>query len=466
MIRLILYLVLAGGFAIIVSWFAEQTGQTTIIWLDTEVSLPTSLAIGGMIGLFVVAGFCAWLFRKFLSWPGLIAYNWRERRRRDGEKALAIGMVAFAAGDIKRARRQAKKSEKLLGSGILPDLLSAQTAHATGDTKASLRYFQALAKDRQTAYFGQIGLMRLYHQAGNDSDSIEAAEQALLIEKNSLPAIMKLLADALANQAWEEAHARVDRLIALRQAEQKHQPSDRLFSDNPQADNAVMPSGQLANLPLLAAYLCLFIAELQADDRAKLKWLTLAADYPAPLPAAILKCAGLEAEQKPKSAIKRLEAGFIRLPHSRIADQLKQISGTNDGQHVAQIGKLAEKTQNRDEAQLIVAEQALACGIWAAASAALSQISAAGYTNRYYMVSARLADAMSGTDAETQTLSREDALFEAATAPHGSGWYCAGCHAPHPDMADSCSQCGVIGQIGWMPAHSQSVSAPILPDRT
>ena len=113
-----------------------------------------------------------------------------------------------------------------------------------------------------------------------------------------------------------------------------------------------------------------------------------------------------------------------------------------------------------------MAEQALACGIWAAASAALSQISAAGYTNRYYMVSARLADAMSGTDAETQTLSREDALFEAATAPHGSGWYCAGCHAPHPDMADSCSQCGVIGQIGWMPAHSQSVSAPILPDRT
>ncbi|MGB0207889.1 MAG: heme biosynthesis HemY N-terminal domain-containing protein [Candidatus Puniceispirillaceae bacterium] len=109
MIRLILYLVLAGGFAIIVSWFAEQTGQTTIIWLDTEVSLPTSLAIGGMIGLFVVAGFCAWLFRKFLSWPGLIAYNWRERRRRDGEKALAIGMVAFAAGDIKRARRQAKE---------------------------------------------------------------------------------------------------------------------------------------------------------------------------------------------------------------------------------------------------------------------------------------------------------------------------------------------------------------------
>ena len=117
MIRLILYLVRAGGFAIIVSWFAEQTGQTTIIWLDTEVSLPTSLAIGGMIGLFVVAGFCARLFRKFLSWPGLIAYNWRERRRRDGEKGAGDRHGCFAAGDIKRARRQAKKSEKLPVAG-------------------------------------------------------------------------------------------------------------------------------------------------------------------------------------------------------------------------------------------------------------------------------------------------------------------------------------------------------------
>jgi len=465
MIRLILYLVLAGGFAIIVSWFAEQTGQTTIIWQNMEIILPTSLAIGAMAGLFVIVGSFAWLFRKFLSWPGLIAYNWRERRRRDGEKALAIGMVAFAAGDIKRARRQARKSEKLLGSGILPDLLSAQTAHAAGDTKASLRYFQALAKDRQTAYFGQIGLMRLYHQTGNQADSILAAEQALLIEKNSLPAIMKLLADALENRAWEDAHTRVDRLIALRQTEQKQQPSDMLFADTAQADSAVMPSGQLAHLPLLAAYLCLFIAERQEDDREKLKWLTLAADYPAPLPTAILRCAEMEAEQKPKSAIKRLEAGFIRLPHSQIADQLKQISGENDGQHIARIAKLAEKAQNRDEAQLIVAEQALACGIWAAASAALNQISAAGYTNRYYMASARLADAVSGTDAETQTLGRQDALLEAATAPHGAGWYCAGCHTPHSDSAGRCGQCGVTGQIGWMPAHPQPVAAPILPDR-
>jgi len=460
MIRLILYLVLAGGFAIIVSWFADQTGQTSIVWQNTEVTLPTSLAIGGVLASFAVAGFTIWLARKFLSWPGLIAHNWRERRRRDGEKALAIGMVAFAAGDIKRARRQAKKSEKLLGSGILPDLLSAQTAHAAGDTKASHRYFLSLAKDKQTAYFGQIGLMRLYHETGNAQDSAYAAEQALLIEKNSLPAMMKMLADALAASAWEEAHGWVDRLIALKQSEHKQDP---LLPENGHPDSRLLASGQLAHMPLLAAYLCLFVADQQEDDEQKLKWLTMAADYPAPLPIAVTRCAEIEAESRPKAAIKRLEKAFVNLPHSSFAMQLKQLSGSNDGQHVAHLSKLAQKSDSHDDALLIVAEQALGCGIWAAASAALNQISEAGHTNRYYMVSARLAEAISETEAKTPTLGKEDALLEAATAPHGNGWHCAGCHAPQPDSRQQCDECGVIGQIGWMPAYRQLNDTKRLP---
>ena len=71
-------------------------------------------------------------------------------------------MVAFAAGDMKEARKLARRAEKLLGSAVLPDLLSAQTAHATGDDKAALRYFKSLSAQDDTAYFGHLGLMRLY----------------------------------------------------------------------------------------------------------------------------------------------------------------------------------------------------------------------------------------------------------------------------------------------------------------
>ncbi len=455
MIRFILYLILAGGFAIVVSWFADQQGQTSIVWQNIEITLPTSLAIGGIIASFAIVGFILWLTLKFLSWPGLIAHNWRERRRRDGEKALAIGMVAFAAGDIKGARKQVKKSEKLLGSGILSDLLSAQTAHAAGDNKASLRYFTALAKDKQTAYFGQIGLMRLYHETGRFAESANAAEQALTLEKNSLPAMMKLLADALAASNWQAAHRWVDRLIALKLSEQKHPIAKHLLPEAGHVDARLLASGQLAHLPLLAAYLCLFIAEQQEDDAQRLTWLKLAADYPAPLPVVVTKCAELEAETKPKAAIKRLENAFIRLPHSTFATRLKQLSGVNDGQHIAKLSKLAESSNQQDDALLVVAEQALECGIWAAASAALSQISSAGHTNRYYMVSARLAETVFDSGAQSTILGKEDAMFEAATAPHGVGWYCAGCHAPQPDTRQICGDCGVVGQIGWMRIYNQ-----------
>ena len=127
--------------------------------------------------------------------------------------------------------------------------------------------FSGTCKDNGQPILG-VGLVRLYHQTGNDSDSMEAAEQALLIEKIR-PAIMKLLADALANQAWKRRMpASTDSSLTGR----TETPAiDRLF-DNPQADNAVMPSAS-GNLPLLTP-LCLFIAELRADDRAKLKWLT------------------------------------------------------------------------------------------------------------------------------------------------------------------------------------------------
>ena len=105
--------------------------------------------------------------------------NWRARLKIGGERALGLGMVAFAAGDFKAARKHARSAEKLLGAGMLPDLLSAQAAHASGDIRAALRYFTALSKEKDTAYFGQSGLMRLTHEKGQSAESIKNARAAL-----------------------------------------------------------------------------------------------------------------------------------------------------------------------------------------------------------------------------------------------------------------------------------------------
>ena len=136
---------------------------------------------------------------------------WQARRQKKGERALSLGMVAFAAGDHKMARRQARKAEKLLGSGLLPDLLSAQAAHAAGDGKAAMRYFTALSKNEDTSYFGHLGLMRLYQEQGKDTQSIEAAHKALAHADGLTPAI-RVLGEEIKSHQWRAA---LDRLSGL-----------------------------------------------------------------------------------------------------------------------------------------------------------------------------------------------------------------------------------------------------------
>ena len=127
MIRLLAFLGFCVLAALIASWLAAQQGVTIINWLGWRVEIMTSLAV---TGLFISLGGFILFFKilvRVISWPSWLGHNWRARRRRRGDEALGQGMVAFAAGDMAEARKLARRAERLLGQGILPDLLSAQT---------------------------------------------------------------------------------------------------------------------------------------------------------------------------------------------------------------------------------------------------------------------------------------------------------------------------------------------------
>ena len=99
-------------------------------------------------------------------------------------------MIALAASDYPEAKKQARKAEKLLGSGILSDLLSAQASHGSGDRKAAERYFVSLSKNKDTNYFGYIGLMQLNKMEGNYNASVRAAKNAIkIVGVNAIKAV-------------------------------------------------------------------------------------------------------------------------------------------------------------------------------------------------------------------------------------------------------------------------------------
>ena len=455
MIRLAAFLAFCGIAAFVSRWLSAQEGVTVITWLGWRVEVMTSLLVAGLVLGLVAVFLSIRLVATILSWPSWLGHNWRARRRGRGEHALGQGMVAFAAGDVKEARKLARRAEKLLGSAVLPDLLSAQTAHAAGDEKAALRYFKSLSAQKDTAYFGHLGLMRLYLGQGEREKSCAAAKAALALKDKSTPAHLVLLAEDLSRENWKSALDRLDVLLAAK---------DSLnTTDNPflPSDIAHFAPGQLKNPELLAAHLCLRLAESQDDDTRTTRYLNEALRWSPQFLEATVRLARQEVSSSPRKALKRVEAAFRAGPHARLAKLIADISDDNDGQLIARLSALAEQASDKDEARLLVAEAALDKGIWASASAALEAVSAQGRTNQYFLLNAALADKRAkslGQEPDSAAVAeREGALLAAAHAPRTRRWQCGGCDTVLPQWQMICPSCAVLGQIDQMAAPRRAV---------
>ena len=469
MLRLLQFLVLSTLAAILVSWLAKQTGVTIISWAGWQIEMRTSLLVAGLVIAVVLLLLIYRLLRMLFLWPGWLGHNWQARRRKKGERALSLGMVAFAAGDHKMARRQARKAEKLLGPGLLPDLLSAQAAHAAGDGKAAMRYFTALSKNEDTSYFGHLGLMRLYQEQGKDAQSIEAAQKALAHADGLTPAAIRVLAEEIKSRQWRAA---LDRLSAFLRKDK-----EALSSFGAQDGLA---SGQLNDPSLLAAHLSVLVSE-EAAEGDKKACLERALDHSPRMIEASRRLALLATDSQKKSAVKRLEKDFKAFPHSQLADMLARLSGDNEGQFIARLGKLAQASAYPDAGHLIAAEWALKSGIWASASSSLAEISPPGQTNKYFLLVADLAEkkhkfatggdaSMTSADTQNQytgsaadsSREKEEALKAAAHAPHAASWHCRACYKGLIEWEMICPACSVLGQVDWCQA---GISPPLAIER-
>lgn len=459
MIRLAAFLGFCVFAAVLTRWLSAQDGVSVITWLGWRIEVMTSLLVAGLVLGLVLLFVLIRLIATVLSWPSWLGHNWRARRRGRGEHALGQGMVAFAAGDFKEARKLARRAEKLLGAAVLPDLLSAQAAHATGDEKAALRYFKSLSAQSDTAYFGQIGLMRLYLGQGEQERSCAAARAALALNSSSAPAHLVLLAEDLRHENWKAALDRLDRLLSAKDSQ--------TAKGGPflPADIAHFATGQLNNPHLLAAHLCLRLAEQQDDEARQIRYLQDALRWAPALLEATVRLARLEQNSSPRKALKRVESAFRAAPHARLAGLIADLSADNDGQLIARLSGLAEQAEDKDEARLLVAEAALERGIWASASAALSSVSAAGQTNQYFLLNAELAASRArslGLEPDsTSVAEREGALLAAAHAPRTRRWQCGGCMTVLPQWQMICPSCAVMGQVDHvLPSPSVRPSPP------
>src|SRR5262245_55945777 len=219
-IAFVVLLILLFAWIGVVSYVAflivQPPGDVAVVWLGYHADIPMWMVLSGLVLVAVIAALL-WQFARFiLRSPGKLGQARRDRRRRKAYRALTQGMVAVAAGDAVEAQRQAKLAGNLLNDPPLTLLLEAQAAQLGGDEKAATSYFRAMLDHPEASFLGLRGLLMQALKAGNDSDALRLARQAVTERPRAAWAAAALLDLELRAGEWPAAETTLKRAEKLR----------------------------------------------------------------------------------------------------------------------------------------------------------------------------------------------------------------------------------------------------------
>ena len=393
LLSLFILIMLAASAA---SWLMAQPGNLSIEWLGWQMEMPSSLAVTLVVVFALILVFFDRLQQALRSMPGWFGGRWRERRDTAGHRALTLGLMAVSAGEPVEALKQAARARRLLNAPQLTGLLSAQAAHLAGDHAAARRYFTALTDDQDTAFLGQIGLMRLAVDAKDSPAAMMAARKALNLKPQSTLAATQLLQLHADQQNWTAA---LD-VIAIVIKDRKKQ------------------TGTVPEL-LVRQHLSLYyldgLAALETEEdtaRATRQFLAALRNDPAFLPAIFALTDLYLKNDSKRKAIKLLETSFALVPYAGIADRLLALWDDNDGNSIARLIKLIPKKPKPMQ------------------------------RTAYHIISDIAAS--KGLDGEAKRLR---ALHDASMT--SVGWHCCVCNSRHDFWHSHCPSCGQFAGLTW-----------------
>ena len=393
LLSLFVLIMLAAGLA---SWLMAQPGSLSIEWLGWQMKMRSSLAVTLVIVFALLLVFFDRLQRALWSMPGWLGGRWRERRDAAGHRALTLGLMAVSAGEPIEARKQAARARRLLNAPQLTGLLSAQAAHLAGDHAAARRYFTALTHNKDTAFLGQIGLMRLALDAEDSPGALDAGGKALDLKPQSALAATQLLQLYADQRNWTSALEVITIVIKDRK-------------------NQIGTVPELLSRQLVALLYLDGLDALETEDdtaRASGQFTAALRHAPAFLPAIFALADFYLGGGRKRNASKLLENSFTLVPHVAIADRLLTLWDDNDGNSIARLIKLIPKKPEP-------LRQA-ACHI-------VSNIAAT-----------------KGLDGEAKRL---HTLHDAGIATFG--WQCGVCKSLHEPWYSHCPSCGQFAGLKW-----------------
>ncbi len=363
----------------------------------------------------------------------LTRYFNRNREKR-GFDALAEGMVALASGEGKAALAQVSKAEKLLGRPELTNLVNAQAAEMTGDTKKALKYYKSLLENDRTRFVGVRGLMKQKLADGDTATAMKLAEKAfalrpahedtqnLLFEMQSNAGDWSGARDTLVTKVQKGAlpkdvGRRREALLALADAK------DKLDADH-------IETGR--------------IAALNANKMA-----------PTLIPAAVLAAEMQILSGNKSNAAKILKKAWAGNPHPELAAAFATIEeNETPAQRLKRFGALTKVNSDNPETRLLKAELALADEDFPAARRAMGDLYETDPTARSLSIMAAIHRGEGAGDEVVRGW-----LNKALVASRGPQWICTSCNKIHDVWAPKCDNCKTFDSMDWKsPPASDAVT--------
>jgi len=405
--RALRFIIIAAILLGIAWWVSTIPGTLTahagayIVQTSSPVAILLLVVIAVLLAiLFRVLGGLRRAPRGYSLWRG-------GRRKNLGEIATHRALNALAAGDAKAAEAESLRAKKLLGETPLVLLLIAESARLAGDQKRAQDAFQRLAGNKDTAFLGHRGLLRLSAATGDHNTA----------SKHALSA-----ADAYPGSAWLK-NQRLD--LAVKRTDWK-------------------VALTLARNPAETAALATAAAQAARTNQEALALAKQAIKAnPALAPAAVAYATALRKANKPRAAKRALLKAWTTAPNPLIsAAYLDGISAPLERAQAA--GDLAFVKPGHAESEVLLAETSLAAKLTGEAKRHANTAIAAGLTDkRPYAVLAALDDG-------------REALAALASAPIPR-WRCGACFTEHDAWEPVCPHCAKPGTFDWISAPTKAL---------
>ncbi len=386
--------------------------------------LGAACLLAGFWLLLVFLGLLLAVFRFFNGDETAISRYFDRNRERRGFEALADGMVSLAVGEGREAMAHAARAERRLMRPEVANLINAQAAELSGETRKAEKYYKRLLGNRQTRVLGVRGLMKQKLEEGDRATALKLAEKALELRPKHVETINTLFALQLEQGDWEGARRTLRASVSAK----------GLTSGVARRREAIVV--------LADARRRLEENDMVGGARAAAEANRLS---PALVPAAVLASELELGKGNKKRAGGILRKAWSSNPHSDLAAAFAEIEpDETPADRLKRFQQLLRLNPSFAETRLLKAELLMAAEDFPEARRALGNMAEEEPTVRSLTIMAAIARGEGAAENVVRGW-----LTRALNAPRGPRWTCDSCSHIHSAWAPVCDNCGAFDTLSW-----------------